>query len=113
MKGPFYLIVGAAGAAALIFTVGACLPDDPAPTVPQCTDEIADAGGICQGVPTWDQERQADEDLINSMPDITLVPCPEEDSRNCYWDATRQGNGIGTSFVNIDGTYYYPEAGDE
>lgn len=106
MKGPFYMAAGAVGAAALIFTIGACLPDE---EVPQCTDAIADAGGICQGVPTWDQERQADEDLINSMPFITLVPCPEEDSRNCYWYADKQGNGIGTSFVNVDGIYYYPE----
>lgn len=27
-----------------------------------------------------------------------LEPCPTEDSTNCYWDATTQGNGAGTSF---------------
>lgn len=37
--------------------------------------------------------------------DITYLPaCPTEDSANCYWDATVQGNGLGTSFVDIDGT---------
>jgi len=27
--------------------------------------------------------------------------CPTEDSDMCYWDATVQGNGQGTSFVSI------------
>lgn len=30
----------------------------------------------------------------------TLPPCPTEDSVHCYWDATTQGNGHGTSVVN-------------
>lgn len=42
------------------------------------------------------------------FPDLTLTPCAQEDSVNCYWDAAQMGNGEGTSFVNIDGTYYYP-----
>lgn len=25
--------------------------------------------------------------------------CPTEDSTHCYWDASVQGNGVGTSFV--------------
>lgn len=41
-------------------------------------------------------------------PTITLVPCATEDAANCYWDAATMGNGAGRSFVNIDGTYYYP-----
>jgi hypothetical protein len=103
MKGPFYLAAGAIGAAALIFTVGACLPDedDPYNGVPQCTDAIADAGGICHGEP------------IPNHPTITLIPCPTEDSADCYWNAATMGNGQGRSFVNIDGNYYYQEAGNE
>lgn len=36
-----------------------------------------------------------------------LRPCPQEDSRNCYWDAGHRGNGIGHSFVDLNGTAYY------
>ena len=35
-----------------------------------------------------------------------LTPCPTEDSTNCVWDATAQGNGHGQSFIDIDGTAY-------
>lgn len=35
-----------------------------------------------------------------------LPACPTEDSTNCVWDAQEQGNGLGTSFVDIDGTLY-------
>jgi hypothetical protein len=39
-----------------------------------------------------------------------LLPCAVEDSSlDCYWDATVRGNKAGTSFVHIDGVYYYPE----
>jgi hypothetical protein len=54
-----------------------------------CTDAIADAGGICHGEP--------------------VPPCAEEDSTNCYWDAASRGNGVGRSFVDIDGEVYYQE----
>ncbi len=40
---------------------------------------------------------------------ITLIPCPTEDSDNCYWDAETMGNGQGTSYVSIDGVLYFPE----
>lgn len=40
--------------------------------------------------------------------DITYLPaCETEDSTNCYWDATVQGNGLGQSFVDINGTAHY------
>jgi len=29
-----------------------------------------------------------------------LPPCPEEDSPNCYWDASERGNGLGHDVVN-------------
>jgi hypothetical protein len=35
-----------------------------------------------------------------------LNECPTEDSTNCVWDATAQGNGTGQSFIDIDGTAY-------
>ena len=35
-----------------------------------------------------------------------LTPCPTEDSANCVWDATIQGNGHGQSFIDIGGTAY-------
>lgn len=35
-----------------------------------------------------------------------LDSCPTEDSTNCVWDATAQGNGHGQSFIDIDGTAY-------
>lgn len=41
---------------------------------------------------------------------MVLEPCEYEDSMNCYWNAQEQGNGVGTSFIDIDGTAYYPEA---
>lgn len=41
---------------------------------------------------------------------ITLAldtPCEYEDSTNCVWVASEQGNGAGQSFLDIDGTAYY------
>lgn len=32
-----------------------------------------------------------------------LPPCPTEDSTNCFWDATVNGNGMGQSFFEYDG----------
>lgn len=34
---------------------------------------------------------------------ISVPPCAEEDSTNCYWDASTRGNGVGTSFVALGG----------
>lgn len=35
------------------------------------------------------------------------MPCAQEDSNNCVWDAKHQGNGIGRSyFVGRDGKVY-------
>lgn len=35
-----------------------------------------------------------------------LNECPTEDSTNCFWDATSQGNGTGQSFIDLNGTAY-------
>ena len=47
------------------------------------------------------------------MSNITyLPPCPTEDSTDCYWDATQQGNSTGQSFATYQGhtvTYDVPE----
>lgn len=38
---------------------------------------------------------------------ISLLPaCDSEEARNCYFDASVQGNGKGTSFVDIGGRAY-------
>ena len=46
---------------------------------------------------------------VPEFPTLILPPCEPEDSTNCYWNAQQMGNGLGTSFVNIDGVYYYAE----
>lgn len=35
------------------------------------------------------------------------VACATEDSTNCYWNASEQGNGEGVDFHDIDGVAYY------
>jgi hypothetical protein len=52
--------------------------------------------------------------ILNPAPEPKpgiLLPCPTEDSDNCWWDATEHGNGEGLSFVVIDGkvTYLAPK----
>ena len=37
---------------------------------------------------------------------VVLTPCQYEDSTDCYWQAQRTGNGIGRSFVDVNGTIY-------
>ena len=31
----------------------------------------------------------------------STTPCPDEDSVNCYWDASTAGNGVGHSFYSV------------
>jgi hypothetical protein len=76
------------------------LAADPYHGAPVCTDAIADAGGICHGEPISAVETVS--------PGILIVPCAQEDSHDCFWDAATMGNGQGTSFVNLAGIYYYP-----
>ena len=40
-----------------------------------------------------------------------LVACEFEDSTNCFWNAQVQGNGIGESFVDVNGVAYYATDG--
>jgi hypothetical protein len=34
---------------------------------------------------------------------VKMPACEEEDSRNCYWNAATMGNGMGRSFVDVNG----------
>lgn len=51
---------------------------------------------------------QVVDDAATPDPLPTIAPCTSDDGsgpRPCYWDATKQGNGKGTSFtINADGT---------
>jgi hypothetical protein len=47
--------------------------------------------------------------IARIYPDMTIPPCPTEDSDDCYWDATQHGNGKGRSFVYIGGHTYFAE----
>ncbi len=38
---------------------------------------------------------------IMALAFAVLPACPAEDSNNCKWDASRQGNGIGQSFIAV------------
>lgn len=40
---------------------------------------------------------------LNNGATFAFVPCRYEDSNNCYWDATRRGNGIGRSYIQLRG----------
>jgi hypothetical protein len=50
----------------------------------------------------------AEQTLDEKDPRVSNLPaCVEEDSRNCIWNATTEGNGEGVTFVDIEGTAYY------
>ena len=72
--------------------------------IPECTDEIAVSGGICQGTPEW----VLSADVVEHTPYIPV--CQTEDSTNCYWDASR-GNGEGLSFIDWDGERFILDTG--
>lgn len=71
----------------------------------ECGDGLALAeDGSCVPETFWDDmpERYA--------PTFGYGPCATEDATACYWDASVQGNGIGSSFVvHADGTVIYWE----
>ncbi len=45
-------------------------------------------------------------DLTDCPTIVMLPPCIVEDSDDCYWLANESGNGMGQSFVNVNGTIY-------
>jgi hypothetical protein len=92
------IITGIAGMAIglSVFGVAACLPDNPSsPALGGPSDSVS--GPVATPTPP-----------VPSSPVYSLPACAEEDSTNCYWDAQSRGNGKGTSFVNLNGTTYYP-----
>lgn len=50
------------------------------------------------------------DEPVESITFPDLPACEQEDSENCYWDATVRGNGEGQSFVHWNGEviYYVP-----
>lgn len=44
---------------------------------------------------------------VTALTPADLLPCAEEDSDNCYWNAWERVNGEGQSFYVIDGQYTY------
>lgn len=47
--------------------------------------------------------------IVLTLLTSVLPACGAEDDTDCYWDAAAQGNGVGTSFVDVGGTAYYWE----
>lgn len=37
----------------------------------------------------------------HSQPAWMTTPCAQEDSSDCYWDASKAGNGVGHSFYAV------------
>ncbi len=73
----------------------------PVPTVDQAALDQQYGQGYTDG-------RIEGEDWIGSVWEYaTVTPCATEDAENCYWDAATMGNGIGDSFVNIEGAVHY------
>ncbi|WNT45355.1 hypothetical protein SEA_BABYDOTZ_102 [Microbacterium phage BabyDotz] len=62
------------------------LADEP---LPPCTPTST---SVCSGPPTDHSPNGGEYD--------SLPPCPTEDSDNCVWDASEQGNGEGSDVVN-------------
>lgn len=107
-------------------STGRVVNEDPWNGVPPCTDEIADAGGICHGEPVGiptpaptvyvevPVEVPVPGPTVTAVPPAPAVvvnedlpPCATEDSDNCYWDGG--ANGDGRSFVTLHGVTYYQD----
>lgn len=64
----------------------------------------------CQPVAFYESERECNMTPIfgesNAATCLAFLPCETEDSNNCYWDALEMGNGVGRSFLNMNGKLY-------
>ena len=99
-RSALWMAAGLIAGCATMATMAACTPDPtPAPVVsveapPVVVDPVTDSRFV----------------LIDDVAYALRTPCPEEDSPDCYWDASTRGNGVGTSFVNIGGNILpFPE----
>lgn len=45
--------------------------------------------------------------LLLALLAAILPICATEDSSNCHWGALEQGNGIGHSFIDLNGKVIY------
>lgn len=65
-------------------------------------------GGVI-AVPVLDaQNNRADGAEPVGQLSSQYVPCPNEDSSGCVWDAAHRGNGLGQSFYTGTGGRKYP-----
>lgn len=101
--------------------VAASAPVEPAPIAP--ADAVAptpvDVPALCEAglIPVEDGSCVPptffDEPVQH--PTLTVPPCESDDGYapggSCYWGAATMGNGQGSSFVVLDGVFYYAEAG--
>lgn len=58
---------------------------------------VTATGGLSAALPAWSASASL----------LPTVACATEDSINCYWAGGSQGNGLGQSFLDINGTAYY------
>lgn len=79
------------------------------PVIEYVTEYVTDEAAMNDTYITgYEDGRIEGEDWQHSLFDRALTtPCAEEDSDNCYWNASLQGNGEGSSFVVVNGTTYY------
>jgi hypothetical protein len=56
------------------------------------------AGGLAAGSLAVQVAMPAPAQAASVVPDSVRVPCQQEDSNGCVWDARHMGNGYGDSF---------------
>lgn len=83
--------IGLASGVALMTSLAFCLPDAPAPAPTSPPADSPIAGVELNGAP------------------LVIPACPMEDSTNCFWNASTQGNGQGRSFIDWEGVAYFAE----
>lgn len=97
--------------AAFAGTAITAYPEIPAPVATEERDQgspLEEYGDGCKSyddAPNW---IVCPTEAYSADMAIRVAICEQEDSRNCYWDAQRFGNGQGTSFINIEGVIYTP-----
>ena len=99
---------------------GTIVPTTPTSTPPAAPEPVKttrpDTDNPPLNCPAWtspgwlDANGQPSSCLWN-MPNaggtLSLKACHVEDEVNCFWDATKMGNHIGRSFININGHVFY------